>query len=109
MESGFYPNFRNHQFTAMLEKFSSRVSIEPWQVREGTCAFVLSVVSTKLVTRRCPTPWIVEPCESQASIHQKCVPHLAPATSMASGAVLPWCSSEKISGFEKSRRGLMVC
>ena len=42
-------------------------------------------------------------CESQASIHQ--ISDLAPATSIASGAVLPRCSIEKVSGFEKPGGG----
>ena len=44
------------QFTAVLETFETVFVIEPWQVREGTCAFV-----PKLVTRKCPTPLVVEP------------------------------------------------
>ena len=45
-------NFRNHQFSAVLEPFFSSVCNR---------AFVLSVVLTQLVTRKCPTPWIVNP------------------------------------------------
>ena len=40
---------------------------------------------------------------SQASTHQIC--DLAPATSMASEAVLLRCSSEKVSGFEQPGEG----
>ena len=39
--------------TAVLEKFCSSVAIELWQVQEGTCTSVLSVVVTQLVPQSC--------------------------------------------------------